>query len=97
MGLRYRDKILDVFMSPYTGAVGEDFLLMNDNARLHRARMVNQYLEDQGLERLSRPAHSPDLNPIEHAWDRRQLSAYPVQPRNLQEIFVQASARNGSI
>ena len=34
------------------------------------------------------PARSPDLVPIEHAWDILQsvISARPVQPRALQEL-----------
>ncbi|GFU14241.1 hypothetical protein TNCV_3579161 [Trichonephila clavipes] len=39
---------------------------MDDNARPHRARIVEEYLEDHGLERMEWPARSPDLNPIEH-------------------------------
>ena len=31
--LRYVNEILDVFVRPYAGAVGENFLLMDDNAR----------------------------------------------------------------
>ena len=40
---------------------------MDDNARPHRAGVVNDYLEDEGIERLDWPSRSPDLNPIEHA------------------------------
>lgn len=43
-GLRYRDEILDVYVRPYAGAIGPDFILMDDNARAHRARIVNDYL-----------------------------------------------------
>jgi hypothetical protein len=31
----------------YVGAVGPDFILMDDNARAHRAHITNRYLEDQ--------------------------------------------------
>ncbi|GFV27941.1 uncharacterized protein TNCV_4522231 [Trichonephila clavipes] len=65
-GLRYRDEILDPYVRPYAAAIGNDFILMDDNARPHRARIVEEYLEDHGLERMEWPARSPDLNPIEH-------------------------------
>ncbi|GBN28020.1 hypothetical protein AVEN_82005-1 [Araneus ventricosus] len=32
----YRDDILDAYVRPYAGAKGDDFLLQDDNARLHR-------------------------------------------------------------
>ena len=31
--LRYVNEILDVYVRPYAGAVGENFILMDDNAR----------------------------------------------------------------
>ncbi|GFT51234.1 transposable element Tcb2 transposase [Trichonephila clavipes] len=73
-GLRYQDEILDPYVRPYAAAIGNDFILMDDNARPHRARIVEEYLEDHGLERMEWPARSPDLNPIEHllglSWQR---------------------------
>ncbi|GFW91781.1 transposable element Tcb2 transposase [Trichonephila clavipes] len=45
-GLRYRDEILDPYVRPYAAAIGNDFILMHDNARPHRARIVEEYLED---------------------------------------------------
>ncbi|GFV19800.1 transposable element Tcb2 transposase [Trichonephila clavipes] len=32
-GLRYRDEILDPYVRPYAAAIGNDFILMDDNAR----------------------------------------------------------------
>ena len=43
--LRYVNEILDVYVRPYAGAVSENFILMDDNARAHRARITDQYLE----------------------------------------------------
>ncbi len=34
-GVRYGDEILDPYIRPYAGAIGNDFFLMDDNARPH--------------------------------------------------------------
>ena len=49
-GVRYRDEILDAYVRLYVAAIGNDFILMDDNAQPHRAVLVKDYLENQGLE-----------------------------------------------
>ena len=50
--VRYVNEILDVYVRPYAGAIGADFILMDDNARPHRAHVTNQYLEDATIVRM---------------------------------------------
>jgi hypothetical protein len=70
--VRYVNEILDVHVRTYAGAVGPDFILIDDNARAHRAHTTNRYLEEATIVCMDWPARSLDLNPIEHAWDMLQ-------------------------
>ncbi|GFW57593.1 transposable element Tcb2 transposase [Trichonephila clavipes] len=85
---RYRDEIIRPIVVPYAKAIGDDFILMDDNCRPHRANLVEYFLFEEGIVRMEWPACSPDMNPIEHVWDalgRRVAGRQPL-PQTLQEL-----------
>ncbi|UYV62575.1 hypothetical protein LAZ67_2001142 [Cordylochernes scorpioides] len=61
---------------------------MDDNARPHRAGVVDTFLQNHAIARMNWQARSPDLNPIEHVWDNlgRRISSLKPPPRNTHEL-----------
>ncbi|GFX78564.1 transposable element Tcb2 transposase [Trichonephila clavipes] len=62
----YRDVILEQHVRLSRGAMGAEFLFMDDNARPHRANIVEECLQSEDIIRMDWPAYSLDLNPMEH-------------------------------
>ena len=66
---------------------------MGENSRHHRAHLMNEFLHDNNIARLEWLACSPDMNPIEHAWDTLKRAVFgrddpPITPRDLRRIAL---------
>jgi hypothetical protein len=64
-GIRYRDEILAPIVRLYAGENGNDFILMDDNATPHRARIVNEYLQQETIECMDWPAEWSRIPQVE--------------------------------
>ena len=51
--LRYRDEILRPIVLLYAGAVGGAYILMTSNERPHRAALVTEMLDEEGIQRMN--------------------------------------------
>lgn len=86
--IRYIEEILQEAVVPFAPFIGDNFVLMQDNARPHVARIVRHYLEDVGITTMNWPARYPDMNPIENLWDmlKRRLRQLPSPPTNVHQL-----------
>ncbi|CAK1601121.1 unnamed protein product [Parnassius mnemosyne] len=85
---RYIRDILEEYVVPFAPFIGDDFILMQDNARAHSAQSAQAYLSHVGIPVMQWPANSPDMNPIEHVWDllKRRVKSRMPPPNNLNEL-----------
>ena len=66
-GQRYLDEILRPHVVPFLRPMGNNGSFQDDNARPHRARIVDGFLQANNVRCLEWPAMS--LSCIEHVWD----------------------------
>ena len=86
---RYINEVLTPHVLPFLRQMPDPNPIFQDNnARPHRARIVDDYLRANKVNRMNWPAMSPDLTCIEHVWDLlgRAESAQLDRNSSLQDI-----------
>ncbi|GFT27847.1 transposable element Tcb2 transposase [Trichonephila clavipes] len=49
--------------------IGPVFFFMDGNEKPHRAHPLDEFRESEDIRRMNWPTRSPDLIPVEHAYD----------------------------
>ena len=69
-GQRYIDEVLAPHVLPFLRQIPvADLIFQDDNAKPHWARIVDDFLRGNNVNRMDWPAMSPDLSCIEHVRD----------------------------
>ncbi|GFV00266.1 transposable element Tcb1 transposase [Trichonephila clavipes] len=66
-GQRYISEVLEPVVLPYLQGLATA-IFTQDNARSQVARIVQRFIVNHQIDLRPRPAHSPDLSPIENMW-----------------------------
>lgn len=74
---RYVNNILQPIVLPYAAALGEQFMFIDDNTRLHGENIVVNWFEKMGIDRLNWLTKSLDDYTNKHAWNalRKQYNS----------------------
>ena len=90
MAAIHRSDILERIVRQHPCAIGDAFMLMQDNARSHAALVFMTFMDDTTCIRvINWLARYPDINPTEHTWGilSRRVRQRPHHPDNVQNLI----------
>ena len=68
---KYQNQILEYGVRSLLDSLdGQNMVLRDDIARPHCTRIIKEYKNQQNIASIPRLSLLPDLNPIEHMWDK---------------------------
>lgn len=73
---------------PYLHSLGPNSVLQDENVCLHTTGFIGDYLQNLWVERMERPACSPDLSPIELLWDQPDCSVRASVTRTITLAYL---------
>lgn len=84
----YRRVLEEALLPSVQPIFGENVYFQHDNSPVHRARTVQNFIEERGINVLPWASKSPDINPIENVWGQMVKTIYQegFRPRNSQEL-----------
>lgn len=86
---KYIRNILEEYVITFAPFIGENFILMQGNSTRPRgSKDVMEYIQEVGINCMSWPPNSLDINPIEQIWDilKQRIQEHTPGPKNVMEL-----------
>lgn len=83
-----KEKFMDYLEHILFPTLRENDIVIMDNMRTHRAKVVKDLAERMNIHILYLPAYSPDLNPIEKMWSKIKSILRKLKTRTVEELKI---------